>query len=438
MGPRLPGGSGPALRKGWDPTSGGWAVLSYTRALGLPLLPAEFQPPSIDAQETLEREVRAFSLLEAALRLEARALPREPWSSVLLTEKGHPTTLMLCDRCGATLNVLSYCGVVLCLPCWRKKAGRDLREVLLTLQVAKKQDLPGWAPFHLRFVTLTVRNGPDLEERAQVLQEAALRLMARVFWKRKTRGAITKFEVTWSPEQGWHPHLHVFQEGRYLEQKTLAKEWASCTRGEGLIVHIEDVGEDLGKAAKELSKYVTKPTAPTEGGKSLPLQAWPRSIRSELAAFLAGGPRTRYWCPTHSSASLEKCLLLQEEPGPGQRPLLCKGGLLHGRRVPPASFRVELTGYRRLRFYGSLREAHREAKEYSEDLENRCRECGVGKLRSLLALSRWAHSLQDSALLHLIQGHKSADSPWKVSPKTRRREPQSHLEVGSEGGWDPG
>ncbi len=359
----------------------------------------------------------------------------------------------MCDRCGATLEVLSYCGVVLCLPCWRKKAGRDLREVLLTLQVAKKRDYPGWAPFHLRFVTLTVRNGPDLEERVQVLQEAALRLMARVFWKRKTRGAMAKLEVTWSASQGWHPHLHIFQEGRYLEQKTLAKEWAAATRGEGLIVHIEDVGEDLTKAAKELSKYVTKPTAPIErpskeeleisdpektNGRSLLLQEWPRPIRSELAALLMGGTRTRWRCPTHSSASLEKCLLLQEDPGPGQRPLLCKGGLVHGRRVPPASFRVELTGYRRLRFYGSLRKAHRESKEYSEDLENRCRECGLGKLRSLLTLSRWAHTVQDPTLLNLIQGHKSVDGPWKVTPKILRKDPQSHLELGSGGGWDPG
>ncbi len=396
---------------------------------------------------------------------QARPLVRRPWGEVLLSEADHPQELLVCDACGAALSVLTYCGVVLCVPCWRKKSRRDLKRVLLTLAQARKAELPRWAPFRLRFVTLTVRNGPDLEERVALLLASWARLRARSFWSSRTRGAIAKLEVTWSPDYGYHPHLAIIQEGRYLAQEELSDEWAAATRGGGYIVDVRAVrgleeGDFLG-AAQELAKYVVKPTAPLSSGNEgapegppprnardevledvaegaapsrrveLPLQDWPRPVRSELARLLMGGQRRRWWCPTHASSSLERCLLLQVDPGPGVKRAACEGG----------AFREELVGFRRLRWYGSLREAHRLARDYEEDLEARCRTCGVGTLRApswfasraweLYRLEEW-EALQPR--LHSIQGHISGFG----LPARAAEGPRGALQMGLEGGWDPG
>ncbi len=392
--------------------------MSYPRALGLPLLEADFHPPSIDAQETLLEELRILEDVQA--RRLAQPLPRRDWWDVITDESEHPTATLICDNCGEVTQALLYCGVILCVPCWRKKARRDGKELLLTLQAYIKTR-PSSIPLYLRFVTLTIRSGPDLEERVRVLLDAWARLRHRTWWARKTLGAALKVEVTWNPAQGWHPHLHILQVGSFLDQDVLSERWAEATRGEGFIVDvgvrggpsrglpISRGGEGLRGLIKELAKYVAKPTAPVDGGKSLPLQDWPKPIRSELAALLAGGPRTRWWCPTHLSASWERC---QGEVLPGMVKIPCG---------PEARYRVELTGFRRLRWYGVLREAHREADalEFAKELERRCGSCGKGTLRSLRTFEAWARF--DPSWLQFIRGHKSTDGPSPPTPEPRSR-----------------
>ncbi len=300
--------------------------------------------------------------------------------------------------------------MILCVPCWRRKARRDGAELLLTLQAYIKTR-PSSIPFYPRFVTLTIRSGPDLEERVRVLLDSWARLRHRTWWARKTLGAVLKVEVTWNPSEGWHPHLQIIQVGSYLPQDDLSEKWAEATRGEGFIVDVRARPVAPGSSSflglvKELAKYVAKPTAPVEGGKSLPLQAWPRKVKSELAALLAGGTRVRWWCPLHLSASWKRC---QGDPLPGMVKLACEG----------AAYRVELTGFRRLRWYGALREAHRHAGAFARTLEARCQKCGVGTLRSLRTFEAWAR--EDDYWLQFIRGHKSTDGPSPPGPETRSR-----------------
>ena len=303
--------------------------------------------------------------------------------------------------------------MVLCVPCWRKKARRDGEELLLTLQAYTKSRSSS-VPLYLRFGTLTIRSGPDLKERVAVLLDAWARLRRRVWWARRTLGAVLKVEVTWAPGRGWHAHLHTLQVGSYLPQDELSEKWAEATRGEGFIVDVRALRVRRDESSwrglvQELAKYVAKPTAPTEDeSPGLPLQAWPRRIRSELAALLAGGTRTRWWCPTHLSASWSRC---QADPLPGLVKVPCDG----------AAFRVELTGFRRLRWYGALRESHRDARasEAARVLEARCRSCGKGVLRSLRTFEAWAR--YDPSWLTFIQGHKSTDGVPARWPRPSNR-----------------
>ncbi len=301
------------------------------------------------------------------------------------------------------------------------------------IQTASKHYRPSNVPFYIRFFTLTIKSGPDLQLRAETLLEAWRRFQARMWWGSRTRGAIIKIEVTWDPDLGWHVHLHGLQVGSYLPQEELSEEWREATRGEGHIVDVRGLRlekpEDALEVAKELAKYVTKPMASVggdevlEGGKkALPIQEWPLRARSDLASLLMGGTRTRYYCPVHRSTSWRRCRDLLEDPGPGLRALPCEGG-----------FRIEITGFKRLRFYGVLRAYHKESRDYREELESRCRSCGVGKLRTKATLEAWARGLQDDTLLNLIQGHNSTDA-W-VSPFSRG--PRYGLKSGPEGSLDP-
>lgn len=123
----------------------------------------------------------------------------------------------------------------------------------------------------LYFVTLTVKNGPDLWERFQHLKGSMKRLQERA---RKgygafsqARGALWSFEFTKSP-QGWHPHVHMvwaMPKGaapvQWGEGSQLRADWHAIT-GDSFITHAERIAADdqdqLIKAFCEVLKYSLK------------------------------------------------------------------------------------------------------------------------------------------------------------------------------------
>lgn len=135
---------------------------------------------------------------------------------------------------------------------------------------AKKPEL---RPF---LVTLTVRNGSDLGERLKHLDRSLTRLHKRRHGKRSTSllttidGAVWSFEVTYSDEKGWHPHVHAIWLAREEpDQAALRREWEEIT-GDSFMCdvrpiqpadHPEGEGGEIDPHAKgfaEVFKYALK------------------------------------------------------------------------------------------------------------------------------------------------------------------------------------
>jgi hypothetical protein len=102
--------------------------------------------------------------------------------------------------------------------------------------------------WHLRggevwFLTLTIPHaaGDDLGDNL-----SQLRRMWRRMWNGKAGqalkqsmgrvGYVRAFEVTWTYDNGWHPHLHVllFTKARRMEPRRVLGRWRSCFDAEGI------------------------------------------------------------------------------------------------------------------------------------------------------------------------------------------------------------
>lgn len=106
-------------------------------------------------------------------------------------------------------------------------------------------------------LTLTVRNGDDLEERMDHLRASFRRLQdRRRDWLKKGRGytefskvagAVFSYEVT-NKGKGWHPHLHaVLLLEDWIDRDALVAEWQSIT-GDS---HVLDIRR-LAKGTRDL------------------------------------------------------------------------------------------------------------------------------------------------------------------------------------------
>jgi len=134
---------------------------------------------------------------------------------------------------------------LLCPLCAIRRGARTLRRYLERCQVI--------APAHdFYLVTLTVKNGDDLEERYRHLLSSWNRLNKRA--KKgygayaDASGAFASVEFTKS-EHGWHPHMHMvwaMPKGapplRWGEGSQLALDWLAAT-GDSFIVHAKRIEE---------------------------------------------------------------------------------------------------------------------------------------------------------------------------------------------------
>jgi hypothetical protein len=176
------------------------------------------------------------------------------------------------DSSTLTLHSGNFCKAhLLCPVCAIRRGAKTLRTYHeRALFLADRYD------FHL--VTLTVKNGPDLFERYQLLKHAFKRLRERGRkgygeWSR-VAGAVWSTEFTHSPEKGWHPHLHMIvalDKGdrpiRYGEGSQLRADWLAAT-GDSYIVHSRQISggapsrggvpQDLAASLCEVLKYAVK------------------------------------------------------------------------------------------------------------------------------------------------------------------------------------
>ena len=122
-------------------------------------------------------------------------------------------------------------------------------------------------------LTLTVKNGSDLGERANHLLKSFRTLIKRRqdYLKKgrgfnefcKIDGAMYSYENTYNEQtKEWHPHLHMFALlDDWIDQEELSQYWHSIT-GDSMIVDIRKVKKEKGlgysKAAAEVCKYALK------------------------------------------------------------------------------------------------------------------------------------------------------------------------------------
>lgn len=115
-------------------------------------------------------------------------------------------------------------------------------------------------------VTLTVKDGPDLQERYQHLHKSLRRFhhrrhLERGSEARKIAGGVWSYEFKRGKNSGeWHPHVHAVYlcaDGDGPQGAALAREWSQITR-DSYIVETHPVYGQLREAFMEVFKYAVK------------------------------------------------------------------------------------------------------------------------------------------------------------------------------------
>ena len=160
------------------------------------------------------------------------------------------------------LHGASLCMKHLLCPLCAIRRGAKAMKAYLDRWECIKAEKPLLRPF---LVTLTVKDGDDLEERINHLQKSQ-----RELWKRKQRGrgsplagiqgAVWSYEVKrGSGSNKWHPHLHMIALAEHQPDAVqLAAEWHNIT-GDSFIVDVRPInGDDEISGFLEVFKYAVK------------------------------------------------------------------------------------------------------------------------------------------------------------------------------------
>ena len=124
---------------------------------------------------------------------------------------------------------------LLCPFCARARAAKMISRYKERFDIVLEEN-PKLIP---AFLTLTVKNGDDLDERYKHLKKSYKKLLdrRRIYLKNgrgytelsKTLGGVHSFEFT-NKGKGWHPHVHaVVLLDEYIDIKSLTAEWKKIT-----------------------------------------------------------------------------------------------------------------------------------------------------------------------------------------------------------------
>jgi hypothetical protein len=152
---------------------------------------------------------------------------------------------------------------LLCPFCAHARGTKTLSAYLERLEVLKAAK----PTLRLAMLTLTVKNGPDLNERFEHLEKSFKTYCARRRDSHKKQrgynefskiaGAFFSYELT-KKTDGWHPHLHaIVVLDEWIDQKKLSSEWLGIT-GDSFIVDIRRIKGDPVEGFKEVCKYALK------------------------------------------------------------------------------------------------------------------------------------------------------------------------------------
>ena len=161
--------------------------------------------------------------------------------------------------CGEQYGAVMGCNVRVCPRCAPKLRRANQAKVLRIMEVVdelrRKSARP---PATWRFVTLTVRSGPEFLPMRRFVGRAWGKLMRWKFWRDNVQACMAFFETTHTAK-GWHVHVHALVDG-FVPRAQLVQAWAKVTEGQG-----EPQGQHVSlpkggrKAiARELAKYAAK------------------------------------------------------------------------------------------------------------------------------------------------------------------------------------
>jgi len=204
--------------------------------------------------------VRAVALQETQFRHSGWAAKRMSVLAALERSSVSRARVARFRNCGAGCSVrwspsearfgltAHYCRDRFCIPCGAAKGaviGNNLRELCEGKSV--------------RFVTLTLRSfGQSLRATLNRLMNAFVRLRESFTWKSGVKGGAYFVEVKRGRGgHGWHAHLHLITEGRWVDKNDLSRAWHAASL-DSYVIDIRAI-PDLGPVVSYVTKYVCKP-----------------------------------------------------------------------------------------------------------------------------------------------------------------------------------
>ena len=139
----------------------------------------------------------------------------------------HEYQTLFCTHCGHPRKVVRPCGNRFCPICTggqKNRAKRKLTAIVNRVRLRR--------PYTLKHLTLTIPNVVKPEWGVDTLIACFRRLRQRSFWTHHVNGGAYVIEIT-NIGNGWHVHLHVIIEARWIPWKRLRDLWMKISPGRG-------------------------------------------------------------------------------------------------------------------------------------------------------------------------------------------------------------
>lgn len=160
----------------------------------------------------------------------------------------HDFRSIQCRSCGLVHYVPIYCGDRFCQVC--NKARQIRIRIRLTDLVNKTVLLHNE---NFRHMILTIKSQDNPASMCRYLHKAFRKFRNSRIFKKNFSGGAFVIELTHS-EEGWHAHLHVCIQGKYIDQGELLKAWRNSAGKAGL--YIKTIPKQ--SIIRYLTKYMTK------------------------------------------------------------------------------------------------------------------------------------------------------------------------------------
>lgn len=216
-----------------------------------------------------------------------------------LAKCGKEEWFRTCRECGTVKTFTYKCCMKFCPKCnWR--IARARADVIRHWTVLIPQ------PKH---IVLTRRNSTSIERSLlRHTMKGFAKLRRQKEWRSCTGGCVS-MEVT-NESRGWHVHLHVLADIRWMPAGLLSQRWAELMGQDFAIVKVSDAREFTYR--QELAKYVVKASE---------MAKWPAE---EIAAFIGAIRGVRFFAPFGSFYKLQASIKAQiESERPEPQPCEC-------------------------------------------------------------------------------------------------------------------